>query len=114
MNCSEIRSVTSSLFIHRLFAFCRHSPQLILRLYYVSSRPSAVGKLRRTVADQPGVDWFGQHLRVYRDQSGGIYFGWFCPECHSTGRNKFLATAGQRSCSSLLANLLSLRRRSAS
>src|SRR5260370_38086023 len=66
MNCSEIRSVTSSLFIHRLFAFCRHSPQLMLRLDYVSSRPSAVGKLRRTVADQPGVDWFGQHLRVYR------------------------------------------------
>jgi plasmid stabilization system protein ParE len=29
-------------------------------------------------------------------------------------RNKFLATAGQRTCSSLLANLLSLRRRSAS
>ena len=35
MNCSEIRSVTSSLFIHRLFAFCRHSPQLMLRLDYV-------------------------------------------------------------------------------
>src|SRR6266481_10029572 len=73
MNCSEIRSVTSSLFIHRLFAFCRHSPQLILRLYYVSSRPSAVGKLRRTVADQPGVDWFGQHLGVSQDLSGDTY-----------------------------------------
>ncbi len=35
MNCSKIRSVTSAVFIHRLFPFCRHSPQLILRLYYV-------------------------------------------------------------------------------
>jgi hypothetical protein len=35
MNCSETRSVTSSIFINRLFAFCRHSPQLILRLYCV-------------------------------------------------------------------------------
>src|SRR6267154_4792353 len=34
-NCSEIRRVTSSVFVHPLFAFCRHSPQLILRLYYV-------------------------------------------------------------------------------
>jgi hypothetical protein len=36
VNCSEIRSVTCSVFIHPLFAFCRRSPQLILRLYYVS------------------------------------------------------------------------------
>jgi hypothetical protein len=35
VNCSEIRSVTSSVFIHPLFAFRRRSPQLILRLYYV-------------------------------------------------------------------------------
>jgi len=35
VNCSEIRSVTSSVFLHCLFAFCRRSPQLILRLYYV-------------------------------------------------------------------------------
>ena len=28
-----------------------------------SSRPSALGKLRRTVADHPGVDWFGQYQR---------------------------------------------------
>ena len=63
-NCSEIQRVTSSVFVHLLFGFfCHHSPQLILRLYYVSSRPSAVGKLRRTVADQPRVDWFGQHWR---------------------------------------------------
>jgi hypothetical protein len=35
VNCSEIRGVTSAVFTHPLFAFCRHSPQLILRLYYV-------------------------------------------------------------------------------
>jgi len=35
VNCSKIRSVTSSVFIHPLFAFWRHSPQLVLRLYYV-------------------------------------------------------------------------------
>src|SRR6266853_6308614 len=37
-NCSEIRRVTSSVFVHPLFAFCRHSPQLILRLHYVFHR----------------------------------------------------------------------------
>ena len=35
VNCSKIRKVTSSVFIHPLFAFCRRSPQLVLRLYYV-------------------------------------------------------------------------------
>ncbi len=35
MNCSEIRSVISSPLIHPLFALCRRSPQLILRLYSV-------------------------------------------------------------------------------
>jgi hypothetical protein len=35
MNCSEIPGATSSVFVHPLFAFCRHSPQLILRYYYV-------------------------------------------------------------------------------
>ena len=44
MNCSKIRSVTSSAFIHPLFPFCRHSPQLILRLYYVLSRTSGVAE----------------------------------------------------------------------
>ena len=35
VSCSETRSVTSPVFIHSLFAFCRCSPQLILRSYYV-------------------------------------------------------------------------------
>jgi hypothetical protein len=35
VDCSKIPSVTSSVFIHPLFAFCRRSPQLVLRLYYV-------------------------------------------------------------------------------
>jgi hypothetical protein len=35
VNCSELQSVTSSPFVHPLFAFYRCSPQLVLRLYYV-------------------------------------------------------------------------------
>lgn len=35
MNCGKIQGVTSSVFLHVLFAFRRHSSQLILRLYYV-------------------------------------------------------------------------------
>jgi hypothetical protein len=34
MNCNEIQGVTSSVFAHVLFTFRRHSPHLILRLYY--------------------------------------------------------------------------------
>ena len=44
MNCSKIRSVTSSVFIHPLFAFCRCSPQLILRLYYVFATAISRGR----------------------------------------------------------------------
>src|SRR5258708_31107799 len=111
MNCSEMRRVTSSLFIHRLFAFCRHSPQLILRLYYVSSRPSAVGKLRRTVADQPGVDWFGQHLGVCRYQSDArpissglhvdqlVHAGWLTPPLW-IGRGSYIRSTFTRPTSS--------------
>jgi hypothetical protein len=43
VNCSEIRGVTSAVFIRPLFAFCRRSPQLILRLYYVFIAATAVG-----------------------------------------------------------------------
>src|SRR5438876_7908343 len=34
-NCSKIQRVASSAFVYVLFAFCRCSPQLILRYYYV-------------------------------------------------------------------------------
>jgi len=53
VNCSKSRCATSSVFVHRLFAFCRHSPQLILRLYYVSSRPSAVGNFAERLPTIP-------------------------------------------------------------
>jgi hypothetical protein len=45
VNCSETRGVTSAVFIHPLFAFCRHSPQLILRLYYVFATAISRGLL---------------------------------------------------------------------
>jgi len=35
MNCSKIQRATSSVFVRAILTFCRHSPQLILRLYYV-------------------------------------------------------------------------------
>ena len=35
INCSKIQGVTSSVFIRKIFTFCRDSPQLILRLYDV-------------------------------------------------------------------------------
>lgn len=37
-NCSNIQRVTSSVSIRTILTFCRDSPQLILRLHYVSSR----------------------------------------------------------------------------
>src|SRR5258706_10791141 len=76
MNCSEIQGVTSSVFVHPLFAFCRHSPQLILRLYYVHRGhqpweiPSPNGaNFAEPIADHPGVDWFDAHYSVCRYES---------------------------------------------
>ena len=83
MNCGEIRSVTSSVFLHCLFGFCRRSPQLILPLYYVFiaaiSRGRYLhqrGQVSRTLANHPGTARFGQHKRVPRtdpDQRNQIH-----------------------------------------
>jgi hypothetical protein len=51
VNCNKIRSATSSIFIHPLFAFCRHSPQLVLRLYYVFIKAINRGRYLQNGAD---------------------------------------------------------------
>jgi hypothetical protein len=35
VNCSKIQRNTSSILARAILTFCRHSPQLIARLYYV-------------------------------------------------------------------------------
>src|ERR1700674_1712166 len=52
-NCSNIQRVTSLVFIRTILTFCRDSPQLILRLYYVSSQLSIVGATSSTEPTSP-------------------------------------------------------------
>jgi hypothetical protein len=60
MNRSKIQRATSSVFVRAMLTFCRHSPQLILRLYYVFIAAISPGRylhqrgqLRRSVATIP-------------------------------------------------------------
>ncbi len=51
MNCSKIQRATSSVFVRAILTFCRHSPQLILRLYYVFITAISLGRHLQDRAD---------------------------------------------------------------
>jgi hypothetical protein len=58
----DVQRKINEFFIRAILTLCRHSPQLILRLYYVSSRPSAV----EDTVHRPGR--LGERLTIFPDR----------------------------------------------